>query len=134
MKNEECRKYSKNVFQKSKSIYKSFYHIVFLGIFKSFGLLSNGLVSKESFCIGHPSKEFMEEWRSSVEDMDNKCRDLLLQVHCQIFFLMGSFWDKTRDFNFDLKWLFKVRNYFEKLERESCRKQNVKTKKLFKKR
>ena len=50
------------------------------------------------------------------------------------FFLMGSFWDKTRDFNFDLKWLFKVRNYFEKLERESCRKQNVKTKKLFKKR
>ena len=46
----------------------------------------------------------MKEWRSSVEDIDNKCRDLLLQEHYLIFFfLMDSFWDDIKDFNFDLK-------------------------------
>ena len=104
MENEECKKYSKNLFKKSESIYKSFYHIMFLEICKSFGLLPEGLVSKKSFCIGHPSKEFSEEWQRSVEDMDNRCRDLLLQEHCKkLFLLMDSFWDEIRDFNFDLK-------------------------------
>ena len=60
--------------------------------------------------------------------MDNKCRDLPLQEHCKkLFFLMDSFWDEIRDFNFDLKWLFKVRNYLEKLERKL---QETKRKKL----
>ena len=95
MQNEECRKYSKNLFKKSESIYKSFYHIVFLEICKSFGLLPRGLVSKKRFCAGHPSKEFAEEWRSSVKDMDNNCHDLLLQEHCKkLFLLMGRSWDE----------------------------------------
>ena len=41
---------------------------------------------------------------------------------------MGSFWDEIRDFNFDLKWLFKVRNYLENIERklqETKRKKNM---------
>ena len=81
---------------------------MFLEICKSFGLLPKSLVSKKSFCIGHPSIEFMEKWRSSVEDMDTKCQDLLLQEHCKkIFLLMDSFWDEVRDFNFHLKWLLR---------------------------
>ena len=119
MGDEECRKDSKNLFKKSESIYKSFYHIVFLEICQSFGLLPKGLVSKKGFCIEHPSKEFTEEWRSSIKDMDNKCRDLLLQEHCKkLFLLMDSFWDEIKDFNFHLKWLFKVRNHLEKFERK----------------
>ena len=75
---------------------------MFLEICQSFGLLPKGLVSKKSFCIGHPSKEFTEEWRSSVKDMDNKCRDLLLQEHCKkLFLLMDIFWDEIKDFNFE---------------------------------
>ena len=31
---------------------------------------------------------------------------------------MDSFWDEIKDFNFDLKWLFKVRNHLEKFERK----------------
>ena len=104
MENEKCRKYRKNLFKKSESMYKSFYHIVFLEICQSFGLLPKGLVPKKSFCIGHPSREFTEEWQSSVKDMDNKCYNLLLQEHCnKRFLLMGSFWDEIKDFNFDLK-------------------------------
>ena len=51
--------------------------------------------------------------------MDNKCRDLLLEEHCKkLFLLIDSFWDQIRDFNFDLKWLFKVKNHLQKLERK----------------
>ena len=101
---------------------------MFLEICQSFGLLPKGLVSKKSFCIGHPSKEFTEEWLSSVKDMDSKCRDLLLQEHCKkLFLLMHSFWDEIKDFNFDLKWLFQVRNHLEKFERKL---QEIKCKKL----
>ena len=99
----ECKKYSKKLFKKSESIYKLFSHIVFLEICKSFGMLPKRLVSNKSFCIGHPSQQFTEEWRNSVKDMDNKWRDLLLQEHCKkLFPLMNSFWNEIKDFNFDL--------------------------------
>ena len=128
MENEECRKYSNNLFKKSESIYKSFYHIVFLEMRKSFELLPKGFVSENSFCFGHPSKEFTEEWRSNVKDIDNKCSDLLLQERCKkLFLLMDRFWDETKYFNFDLKWLFKARNHLKKLERKL---QETKRKKL----
>ena len=55
-------------------------------------------------------------------------RDLLLQEHCKkLFLLMDSVWDEIKDFNFDLKWLFKVRNHLEKFERKL---QETKRKKL----
>ena len=48
-----------------------------------------------------------------------KCRNLLLQEHCKkLFLLMDSFLDETKDFKFDLKWLFKVGNHLDKLERK----------------
>ena len=31
---------------------------------------------------------------------------------------MDSIWDEIKGFNFDLKWLFKVRSHLEKLERK----------------
>ena len=48
---------------------------------------------------------------------DNKCHELLLQKHCNKL-LMESFWDEIKGFNFDIKWLFKVRNHLEKLEKK----------------
>ena len=102
MENEECKKYSKNLFKKLESIYKSFHHIVFLEICKSFGLLPKGLVSKKSFCIRHPSKEFTEEWQSNIKVMDNKCASIYFYRNTvRNFFLMDSFWDEVKDFNFD---------------------------------
>ena len=72
--------------------------MVFLEIWKSFGLLPKDLVSKKSFCIGHTSKEFTDKWRSSIKDMDNKCHDLLLSEHCKkLCLIMDSFWDEIKD-------------------------------------
>ena len=69
--------------------------MVFLEICQSFVLLPKDSVSEKSFYIGHLSKEFREEWQSSVKDVDNQCRDLLLQEHSKkLFLLMDSFWVK----------------------------------------
>ena len=63
-----------------------------------------------------------------MKDLDNKCRDCLLQKHCkQLFLLTDSFWDEIKDLNYDLKWLFKVRNHLEKFDGKS---QETKRKKL----
>ena len=40
---------------------------------------------------------------------------------------MDSFWDEIKDFDYDLKWLFKVRNHLEKFDGKS---QETKRKKL----
>ena len=54
-----------------------------------------------------------------MEDIENKWSHLLLQKHYKkLFLLMNGFWNEIRDFNFDLKWLFKVRSNPEKLERK----------------
>ena len=60
--------------------------------------------------------------------MENECRDLLLQEHYKkIFLLIDSFWDETKDFHFDFKWFFKVKDHLEKFERKL---QEAKRKKL----
>ena len=90
------------------SIYKWFYHIGFLEIVWA---VTEWLGIQKKFLHGYPSKEFTEEWWSSVKNLDNKCRDLLEQEHCKkLFLLMGNFWDEIKKINFDLKWLFKVRS------------------------
>ena len=54
--------------------------------------------------------------------------DLFLQEHCKKhFLLMDCFWNEINDFNFNLKWQFKVRNYLQKFERKL---QETKRKKL----
>ena len=45
--------------------------MMFLKICQSFVLLPKDSVSEKSFYIGHLSKEFREEWQSSVKDVDN---------------------------------------------------------------
>ena len=49
MENEECRKYSKNLLKKSKSVYKLLYHIVFVEICKWFWAFTKWLGNKKAF-------------------------------------------------------------------------------------
>ena len=56
MENGDCRKYSKNLFKKLESTYKSLYYIVFLEICKSFEQLTKSSVSQKKFALGTPLK------------------------------------------------------------------------------
>ena len=60
--------------------------------------------------------------------MEIKCRDLLLEEHCEkLFCLMDSFWEEIAGANVDLNWLIKVRSHLDKIEKEQ---EKVKRKKL----
>ena len=87
---------------------KTFFHIVFLEICKSFELLPKGLSTKKRLCFGKPSEELEKEWRNGIDELDGRCRDLLLQEHCKkLFNLMDIFWCDIKFVELDITWLLK---------------------------
>ena len=90
---EMCMNYRKSCFKNSERIFKTFFYIVFLGICKSFGLLQKGLSTKKRLCFGKPSEELEKEWKNGIDELDGRCRDLLLQEHCKkLSNLMDILW------------------------------------------
>ena len=128
MMDKECKHYVKGCFKKAELIYKRFYHIVFLEICKSFNLMPKGLEAKKRYCVGGTSENFEQKWDANLREMEIKCRDLLLEEHCEkLFCLMDSFWEEIAGANVDLNWLVKVRSHLDKIEKEQ---EKVKRKKL----
>ena len=125
---QECKSYSKTCFKKSEAIYKTFYHIVFLEICKSFQLMPKGLVARKRFCVGGTLEEFQKKWDWNLKQTEMKCRDLLLAEYCnKLFSLMDSFWAEISGKHGDVCWLVKVRGHLNKVEKEQ---QRIKQKKL----
>ena len=90
---EMFENYKKTCFNNSERIFKTFFNIVFLEICKSFELLPKGLSTKKRLCFGKPSEELEKEWKNGIDELDGRCRDLLLQEHCKkLFNLMDIFW------------------------------------------
>ena len=105
---EICMNYKKTCFKNSERIFKTFFHIVFLEICKSFELLPKGLSTKKRLCFGKPSEELEKEWRNGIDELDGRCRDLLLQEHCKkLFNLMDIFWCDIKFVELDITWLLK---------------------------
>ena len=74
------------------------------------------------------SENFEKKWDMNLREMERKCRDSLLEKHCEkLFRLMDSFWEVIADTNADLNWLIKVRSHLDKIEKEQ---EKVKRKKL----
>ena len=78
--------YKKTCFKNSERMFKTFFHILFLEIRKSFELLPNGLSTKKGLCFGKPSEELEKEWKNGIDELDRKYRNLLLQEHCKKLF------------------------------------------------
>ena len=78
---EMCINYKKTCFKNSERIFKTFFHIVFLEICTSFELLPKGLLTKKRLCFGKQSEELEKEWKNEIDELDGRCRDLLLQEH-----------------------------------------------------
>ena len=89
---QKRKNYSITCFKKSETIYKTFYHIVFLEICKSFQLMAKGLVARKNFFVDVTSKEFQKKWDCNFKETEMKCRDLLLEEYCsKLFSLMIAF-------------------------------------------
>ena len=125
---QKRRNYTITCFKKSEAIYKTFHHIVFLEICKSFQLMPKSLVGGKKFCVGGTSKEFQKKWDCNLKETEMKCRDLLLEEYCsKLFSLMDSFWVEINAKRVDICWLVRVRGHLDKVEKEQ---QRIKQKKL----
>ena len=91
MMDRECKHYVKRCFKKAKLIYKRFYHIVFLEIYKSFNLMPRGLEAKKRHCVSGTSENFEKKWDANLRKMEIKCRNLLLEEHCEKLFCLILF-------------------------------------------
>ena len=58
--NEE--KIPQRLYNLLQDAYRTFYHIVFLEVTKSYGIIPNGLKIKKDVCIGNVSKSFVASW------------------------------------------------------------------------
>ena len=125
---QKCESYIKTSFKKLEVIYKTFYHIVFSEICKSFQLMAKSLVARKRFCVGGTSKEFQKKWGCNLKETEMKCSDLLLEEYCKkLFLLMDSFWVEIRGKRVDICWLVKLRGHLDKVEKEQ---QRIKQKKV----
>ena len=125
---QKGKNYSITCFKKSEAIYKTFYHIVFLEICKSFQLMPKGLVVRKNFCVGGTSKEFQQKWGCNLKETEMKCQYLLLGEYCsKLFSLMDGFWLEISGKRVDICQLGSVRVHLDKVEKEQ---QRIKQKKL----
>ena len=96
-------------------MFKTFFYIAFLEICKSFELVLKDLSTKKRLCFGKPSGELEKEWKNGIDELNGRCRDLLLQEHNKkLFNLMAIFWCDIKSVELDITWLLKVILHLEK--------------------
>ena len=57
---------AQQLFNISEDIYKSFYHIVFLEVYRAYEIIPDGLFISKKPCIGKPSDRFLNSWDKRV--------------------------------------------------------------------
>ena len=61
--------------------YRTFYHIVFLEVSKSYGVIPNGLKIKKDACIGNTSKNFVTTWALELSKAEIQLMEDLILEH-----------------------------------------------------
>ena len=61
--------------------YRTFYHIVFLEVSKSYGVIPNGLKIKKDACIGNASKNFVTTWDLELSKAEIQLMEDLILDH-----------------------------------------------------
>ena len=119
---EMCIKHKNTCFKNSERIFRTFLHIVFLEIFKSFRLLPKGLLTKKGLYFGKPSEELEREWKNGINQLGKRFRNLLLQEHCKkLFNFIDLFWCDIKYVELDVNWLLKGKTHHDKLENFSLK-------------
>ena len=61
--------------------YRTFYHIVFLEVSKSYGIIPNGLKIEKAVCIGNVSKNFATSWNLELTKAEVQLMEVLILEH-----------------------------------------------------
>ena len=74
--------------------FKTFYHIVFLEVSKSYGVIPNDLKIKKDACIGNASKNFVTTWDQELSKAEIQLLEDLILEHVRKLYA-------TEEKNFD---------------------------------
>ena len=58
---------SQQLFNLAEDVCKSFYHIIFLEVCKSYQIVPDGLYVEKEPCIANSSKRFLDAWENQLE-------------------------------------------------------------------
>ena len=126
--NKECDNYMKQMFKTCENAYKTFYHIIFLEICKSYKIVPKGWYVKKDHCIGNPSTEFCNSWHKENLDYQLRLCDILIRENVRkLFKLEEDFGWVIKKTEVNINFLFKLRFHLDKVEKKQ---EKVKLKKL----
>ena len=77
---------AQQLFNISEDIYKSFYHIVFLEVYRAYQIIPDGLFISKKPCIGKPSDRFLDSWEKDLENTGVNLREVLIEEYVQKLF------------------------------------------------
>ena len=110
---------SQQLFNLAEEVYKSFYHVIFLEMCKSYQIVPDGLYVEKEPCIGNPSKKFLDAWKNQLEITRSSLRDVLLEEYVEKYFKLEAEFRSAFAKNIVQEdWLLKVRNHLERLEKK----------------
>ena len=124
---------SQQLFNLAEDVYKSFYHVVFPEVCKSYQIVPGGLHVEKEPCIGNPSKKFLDVWKNQLEITRLSLRDVLLEEYVEKYFkLEAELQSAFAKHIVQEDWLLKVRNHLERLEKKLRQKKFKKLRKFCK--
>ena len=98
--------------------YRKFYHIVFLEVTKTYGVIPNGLKIKKDACIGNVSKNFVASWDLQLFKAEIQLMKILILEHIRKLFAIEEHFNSLfKHHTVQEDWLFQTRNHLEKLEK-----------------
>ena len=125
--NKDCGNYMKQMFNTCQNAYKTFYHIIFLEICKSYKIVPKGLYVKKDHCIANPSTEFCNNWHKEKLDYQLRSCDMLIRENVRKLFKLEEDFGGVTKKKVNINFLFKLRFHLDRVEKKQ---QKVKLKKL----
>ena len=124
---------SQQLFNLAEDVYKSFYHVIFLEVCKSYQIVPDGLHVEKEPCIGNPSKKFLDAWKNQLEVSRSNLRDVLIEEYMEKYFKSEAEFKSVFAKNIVQEdRLLKVRNHLDRLEKKLRQKKLKKLRKFCK--
>ena len=116
-------KFPQQIYNVTEKSYETFYHVVFLEVFKSYGISPIGFNIKKTPCVGKPSKNFLLLWWKELAAAQFKLIELTISESVQkLFHLETEFSSKFSLYTAQKDSLLKTKNHLEKYEKKLCLK------------
>ena len=111
--------------------YRTFSNIVFLEVSESYGIIPNRLNIKKSACVGNVSTNFLTSWDLELSEAEIQLIQFLILEHVRKLYAIEENFDSLfKHHKVQETWLFRTRNYLEKLEKVERRRKVKNLRKL----